>query len=52
MSEPEYFICVQCETPVYDFELKGDKIISILCLTCGNDNPEDFMTEAELEEQS
>ncbi|HEX9163217.1 MAG TPA: hypothetical protein VF980_16040 [Thermoanaerobaculia bacterium] len=53
MDEPEYLICLQCETPTYQFEYdpKG-KLVSIMCHTCGNDDPTEFMTEAELEEQS
>lgn len=50
MSEPDYVICVNCETPVYEFEYKGDTLIAAMCLTCGNDNPEEFMTEADLED--
>ena len=53
MLETEYLICLQCETPTYQFELdtKG-KVVTALCQTCGNDDPTDFMTEAELEESS
>ena len=53
MDEPEYLICLQCETPTYQFEYdsKG-KLATVVCQTCGNDDPTDFMTEAELEEQS
>jgi translation initiation factor 2 beta subunit (eIF-2beta)/eIF-5 len=53
MSDPEYLICLQCETPTYQFEYdtKG-KLMTVTCQTCGNDDPTDFMTEAELEEQS
>ncbi len=51
MSEPEYLICLQCETPTYQFEYddKG-KLTTVMCNTCGADEPSDFMTEAELEE--
>ena len=53
MDEPEYLICLQCETPTYQFEYdtKGH-LVQAVCTTCGNDDPTDFMTEAELEEQS
>ena len=52
-GEPEYLICLQCETPTYQFEYdsKG-KLATVLCSTCGNDDISDFMTEAELDEQS
>src|SRR2546428_254559 len=44
MSEPEYYICLQCETPSYQFEYDQDKdkLISIMCQTCGTDDPADF----------
>ncbi len=51
MDEPEYFICLQCETPTYQFEFANGKLTACVCTTCGNDDPTDFMTEAELEEQ-
>ena len=52
MEEPEYLICLQCETATYQFEYVNGKLASATCLTCGADDPSDFMTEAELEEQS
>ena len=50
MDEPEYLICLQCETPTYQFEFGGGKVLTVICNTCGNDEVSDFMTEAELEE--
>jgi translation initiation factor 2 beta subunit (eIF-2beta)/eIF-5 len=52
MSDPEYLICLECETPTYQFEINNGKVVTVVCGTCGNDSPSDFMTEAELEEQS
>jgi hypothetical protein len=53
MDEPEYLICLECETPTYQFEFGANgKLTSVICNTCGNDNPSEFMTENELEEQS
>ena len=49
-TEPEYLICMNCETPCYDFEWQGSKATEVMCLTCGNDDPGEFMTEADLEE--
>ncbi len=53
MSEPEYYICLQCETPTYQFEYDPDKgkLISVICNTCGADDVSDFVTESELEEE-
>lgn len=53
MSDPEYLICLQCETPTYQFEYDANgKLMTVVCTTCGSDDPSDFMTEAELEEHS
>jgi translation initiation factor 2 beta subunit (eIF-2beta)/eIF-5 len=52
MEEPEYLICLQCETPTYQFEFVNGKVTTIVCTACGNDEPSDFITEAELEEQA
>ena len=52
MDEPEYLICLSCETPTYEFEFVNGKLATIVCGTCGNDDPSEFMTEAELEEMS
>jgi hypothetical protein len=51
-DEPEFLICLQCETPTYQFEFTNGKLSACVCQTCGNDEISDFMTEAELEEQS
>ncbi len=53
MPMPEYLICLQCETPTYQFEYDNNgKLAQAVCTTCGNDDVSDFMTEAELEEHS
>ena len=52
MDEPEYLICLQCETPTYQFDYANGKLASIVCTACGNDDVSDFATEAEYEEMS
>lgn len=52
MDEPEYLICLQCETPSYQFEYTNGKLAQCVCGTCGNDDIEEFMTESEFEEMS
>ena len=52
MDEPEYFICLQCETPTYQFEMHNGKLSQAVCVTCGNDEVSDFATEAEYEEMT
>ena len=51
MDEPEYLICLQCETPTYQFEYTNGKLVSVICNTCGADDVSDFVTESEMEEQ-
>ncbi|MGE5236317.1 MAG: hypothetical protein ACM3O7_08225 [Acidobacteriota bacterium] len=52
MGEPDYLICMECESPVYVFEWKEGKVTEVVCPTCGNDDPMSFATEEELEEMS
>jgi hypothetical protein len=50
MPSPEYLICLECETPCYTFEWEDGKITEVFCQACGNDNPEQFASPAEIEE--
>ena len=49
MSEPDYMICIECDTPVYTFEWDEVKsrLSDVLCPVCGNDEVQDFQTEDE-----
>lgn len=49
MDEPEYLICLECETPCYVFEYRDGALVSAQCLACGSDEPDEFMTEEEFE---
>ena len=49
MSEPEYLICLNCETPCYTFEFVNGKVTEATCLACGADEVEEFMTEEEFD---
>ncbi|HEX9985193.1 MAG TPA: hypothetical protein VGF69_18190 [Thermoanaerobaculia bacterium] len=51
-DEPDYLICIQCETPTYQFEYTNGKLSAIVCATCGTEDLADFMTESDFEEQS
>lgn len=42
MASPEYLICLDCETPCYVFEWRDGEITEIMCLACGNDEPDQF----------
>lgn len=50
MEAPEYLICVECETPCYDFEFKDGEVTAALCATCGNEDVEQFLNESQYEE--
>lgn len=50
MSEPDYVICLECDTPTYLFEFSGGVVVEATCPVCGNDDPSLFSTEEELEE--
>jgi hypothetical protein len=52
MDEPEYLICLDCETPTYQFEFTNGKLSAIVCAACGNDDIASFATETEYEEMS
>jgi hypothetical protein len=50
MASPEYLVCLECETPCYEFEWEDGKISEVLCLSCGNGDPEQFLPPEDLEE--
>ena len=49
---PDYIICLECESPVYVFEWIDGKLKEGVCTTCGNEDPSQFVTETEYEEMS
>ncbi len=49
MDAPEYVICINCETPCYTFEWKNGQVAEAECMTCGDDEPDEFITEEEFE---
>jgi hypothetical protein len=46
---PDYVICLECESPVYVFEWSGGRVTEAMCTTCGNDDIGQFATEEEYE---
>jgi hypothetical protein len=52
MAAPEYLICLNCETPCYTFEYKDGEVTEALCEACGNDEPDQFATEEEVDAMS
>ena len=49
MSAPDYFVCLDCETPCYDFEWEMDNLKEILCAVCGNEDMDRFLTPDEVD---
>lgn len=52
-TQPDYLICVECDTPLYVFDWDEDRsrLAEAVCPVCGNDKLEDFQTEEDLSEQ-
>lgn len=50
LGTPDFLVCLDCESPCYDFEWRGNKPIEALCLVCGNEDVELFATESQVEE--
>ena len=51
MSEPDFLICNECDSPVYVFESEDGRITEALCTSCGNDKPALFTTDEDYGEQ-
>jgi hypothetical protein len=49
MAAPEYLICLNCETPCYNFEWGEKGCTEALCEACGNDEPDQFVTEEDFD---
>ncbi len=49
MESPDYLICVNCETPCYTFAYTGGLLSEAMCMACGSDELEEFVTEEEFE---
>ncbi len=45
MATPEYIICLDCETPCYEFEWHDGEVAEALCPICGNEDPTQFATD-------
>jgi translation initiation factor 2 beta subunit (eIF-2beta)/eIF-5 len=48
MSAPDFVICLVCDSPCYTFEWE-EEVTEALCAVCGNDDPDQFITEEDLE---
>lgn len=48
-ADPDYLICLDCETPCYTFEYQHGKLVEAQCMMCGEEDLDMFATEEELE---
>ncbi|MEM7051013.1 MAG: hypothetical protein AAF604_15190 [Acidobacteriota bacterium] len=44
IGSPDYFICLECESPSYVFEWKNEQLEECFCDVCGNDEVEQFLS--------
>jgi len=47
---PDYVLCLECESPCYVFVWKDGVVKEAVCEMCGNDYTQNFATEDEYEE--
>jgi uncharacterized Zn finger protein (UPF0148 family) len=52
MAQPDFLLCLECETPTYVFEWQDGRTTEATCPMCGNDDPTLFVTEEELEDMA
>jgi hypothetical protein len=50
MAEPDYVVCLDCETPCYVFEWEAGKLSECICPVCGNDDLEQFALPEDFED--
>ncbi|HVT16211.1 MAG TPA: hypothetical protein VHQ90_08550 [Thermoanaerobaculia bacterium] len=50
MATPDYLVCLDCETPCYDFDWQDGTIREALCRACGNDDPDEFALPEDIDE--
>ena len=48
-TEPEFLICLNCETPCYSFEWSEGLLVEVLCMACGAEDIDEFATEEDLD---
>lgn len=49
MASPDYLICLNCESPCYLFEWSDEGATEATCEVCGNDEPDQFVTEEDFD---
>ena len=49
MSQPDFLICMECESPCYVLEWKEGKPQDRICEACGNEDPDAFATQEDFD---
>jgi hypothetical protein len=49
MSVPDYLICLNCESPCYNFDWNDAGVVEAVCEVCGNDELDQFVTEEDFD---
>ena len=50
MSGPDFVLCLECDTPVYEFLIREGDLKEAFCSACGNEELEHFARPEEVEE--
>jgi hypothetical protein len=50
LSEPEYLMCLGCNTHCFNFDWIDGKLVEAVCVVCGNEDVEQFEMPEEVEE--
>ncbi|HUP23963.1 MAG TPA: hypothetical protein VNB06_13595 [Thermoanaerobaculia bacterium] len=50
MAQPDFLVCLECDSPCYTFEWRNDKPYELLCGTCGNEDPDLFVRPEDVDE--
>lgn len=50
MAQPDYLVCLECDSPCYTFEWRNDKAYDLLCESCGNEDPDLFVRPEEVDD--
>ncbi len=51
MSEPEYLMCLACNTHCFNFDWLEGKVVRPVCVVCGNEDVGRFQIAEEDEEE-
>jgi hypothetical protein len=47
LREPEYLMCLECNTHCFNFDWIDDKLVGAVCAVCGNEDLDRFESPEE-----